>query len=51
MYSSKALTFFMPIKNRTSKSGNSSKSQPIDPNFEDHAIGNTPIFFLALLIK
>jgi hypothetical protein len=24
------------------------KSRPTDPNFEDHAIGNTHIFFLAL---
>ena len=28
--------------------GSKKKSLPTDPNFEDHAIGNTHIFFLAL---
>jgi hypothetical protein len=27
------------------------KSIPTDPNFEDHAIGNTHIFFLALSLS
>jgi hypothetical protein len=36
------LTFFMPKKKK--------KSRPTDPNFEDHAIGNTHIYFLALFV-
>jgi hypothetical protein len=27
------------------------KSRPTDPNFEDHAIGNTHIFFFGLTIS
>jgi hypothetical protein len=35
--------FFFGIKN--ARAGR--KSRPTDPNFEGHAIGNTPYFFLA----
>ena len=41
-------TIFFISQEHTCRFQKKNKSQPTDPNFEDHAIGNTHIFFLAL---